>query len=132
MSLNKTQQKTINYYDENANEWVKTHVVDKTDKLKKFQKLLPKGKIIEIGSGDGLDAFNLIKLGYGYTGTDASKSLIQIAQKRNPKVTFNNIPVEELSKNFNEDCFDGFWTAATLLHIPKNKINKDLQNIHKI
>ena len=105
--------KTISYYDSNAKDWVQTHIVDKTDKLQKFKQLFPKGKILEIGSGDGLDAFNLIKLGYDYTGIDASKGLLEIAKSKNPDSDLRNISVEEIKENFKENEFDGFWTAAT-------------------
>jgi len=93
----------------------------------RFHQLLPSGKVLEIGSGAGKDAASLIQIGYDYTGTDASGGLIRVAQKRNPEATFKKVSVYDL--DFPEQSFDGFWTAATLLHIPKDKIDDALTKI---
>lgn len=95
--------------------------------MEKFHELLPSGRILEIGSGTGRDAIVLIAMGYEYTGTDISKGLLNIAQKRNPNTNFKCIDVHEL--NFPEPKFDGFWTMTTLLHIPKDRIDHALQKI---
>lgn len=133
----KTEEKTLSYYDNNAEEWAKAHHGFEPesfwkDWMKKLHKLLPSGKVLEIGSGTGKDASNLITLGYDYVGTDASKGLLKIAQERNPNADFKNLRVQDLKDNFNENEFDGFWTAATLLHIPKDEIEDSLQNIHTV
>lgn len=98
--------------------------------MKRFRELLPKGKVLEIGSGTGKDASALIALGYDYIGTDASIGLLEIARKRNPGATFKLVKVHDL--NFPNSKFDGFWTAATLLHIPKDKIDKALLSIKSV
>lgn len=129
--------KTVKYYDENADEWALAHRANDPslyweDKMKRFNELLPRGKILEIGSGSGKDASYLIKFGYKYTGTDASKGLLSIASAKNPNATFKNIPVQQLSDKFSPNTFDGFWTTATLLHVPKDQIDLALKNIHKV
>lgn len=132
-----TKSKTIKYYDDNAYSWASTHKGFEDEsfwkkEMNEFHKLLPQGKVIEIGSGSGKDAVNLIKLGYTYTGTDASVGLLELAKKRNPHVVFNEVPAQDLKKEFSQSEFDGFWTAETLLHIPKNEIGMVLDNIHYI
>ena len=129
------QDKTVDYYDRDAEKWSRAHggFEEKSyweEEMEYFRKLLPNGKIIEIGSGAGKDASALIKMGYEYTGTDASSGLIVVAQRRNPEATFINVAVHNLQ--FPEKLFDGFWTAATLLHIPKSNINSALMSINKI
>jgi SAM-dependent methyltransferase len=89
---------------------------------------LPEGKLLEIGSGGGRDAKELIKLGYDYTGTDISKSLIKQAKKNNPGAIFLEKSVYDLGYT---DDFDGFWCSAVLLHIPRPKINRALESIKK-
>lgn len=126
------EEKTINYYNQKAKQWASEHGGHEEKsywekQINRFNELLPRGKIIEIGSGAGKDAMALINMGYNYTGTDASKGLIKVAQTRNPGAVFANKAVEDL--NFPVDSFDGFWTAATLLHIPKNQIDNALQKI---
>ena len=124
--------KTVDYYDNKAEAWTTSHGGHEEksyweSEMRKFRELLPSGKVLEIGSGAGKDASALIALGYDYTGTDASEGLIKVAQKRNPKANFRNVAVHDL--DFPEHSFDGFWTAATLLHIPKDKIDDALQKI---
>lgn len=126
--------KTIDYYDREAESWSAAHHGNEADsywedEMGKFHELLPSGKILEIGSGTGKDAAALIAMGYDYVGTDASKGLLQMARKRNPKASFFLKGVEEL--DFPEDEFDGFWSAATLLHIPKDRIDNALTSIKK-
>ena len=64
--------------------------------MEKYHELLPGGKVLEVGSGAGKEAAALIGMGYEYTGADASKGLIALAQQRNPTAAFKNVAVEEL------------------------------------
>lgn len=34
--------------------------------------------------------------------------------------------------DYPESSFDGFWTSATLLHIPKSRIDEALRSIHRV
>jgi len=101
------------------------------EEIKNFFRLLGKKKsILEIGSGCGRDAEIFIKAGYKYTGVDVSSSLLDIARKRVPGTIFLEQSVYEL--NFPGGVqFDGFWTSATLLHIPKTRIGRVLRKIKK-
>lgn len=115
------KNKTINFYNKNAKTWSRNHILGKNSYRKKliieFKKLLPRGKILEIGCGPGIDAKNLIKNGFEYVGIDASEEFIKLAKKANPKAEFIEMLAEEL--DFTINTFDGFWSSATLLHIKK-------------
>ena len=132
MKLTPQEELTIKAYDDKASDWASKH----SDahfwgkEMDKFRQLLPKGKILEIGSGGGRDAKELIELGYEYTGIDASEGLLTVAKKLNPKGKFLLKSLYEL--DFFDNEFDGFWSSATLLHIPKERIKEVLQNIHKV
>ena len=128
-------KRTIDYYDKNAESWSRSHCYKQEqsfwkEEMEKFHELLPKGKVIEIGSGSGKDAKALVDFDYDYMGTDVSKGLLKAAKRNNPNETFLNIAVQDLV--FDGESFDGFWTVATLLHIPKNKIGAALQSIKNI
>ena len=129
-SLTKEEKETLKTYDLYAKEWIATHHTTNfwLPELDQFQKYLIKGEVLEIGSGAGVDAKELISRGYEYTGTDISLGLINEAKKRNPNAQFIHESVYEL--NFPEGSFDGFWVVAVLLHIPKSKIDGALQKIH--
>lgn len=138
MELTKEEEKTIKYYDENALTWAQKHGLS-GDKELMFQpemellfKLVPQGKILEIGTGHGGDAIQLVKH-YGlnnYVGVDASGGLLRIAKERNPKADLRLANVFEL--DFPKESFDGFWISAMLIHIPKNKLNEALSNVHLV
>ncbi|MGB4758673.1 MAG: class I SAM-dependent methyltransferase [Candidatus Saccharimonadales bacterium] len=92
-----------------------------------FKEFLPSGKVLEIGCGGGRDAATLVKLGFDYTGTDASAGMVGAAQQIVPHASFQQCDVYELAKLGR--AFDGFWACAVLLHIPKSRIDEALQGI---
>ena len=98
-------------------------------------------KIIDIGCGAGRDAILFKKAKFDYTGIDASSKMLKEARKRVPRGkpphqkfwcggTF--IVMDFYNLTFPPGTFDGFWASASLLHIPKNKIKKVLQDIAHI
>ena len=61
-------KRTIDYYDKNAESWSRSHCYKQEqsfwkEEMEKFHELLPKGKVIEIGSGSGKDAKALVDFG---------------------------------------------------------------------
>lgn len=127
----KQEQTTIANYNKFAVKWAANHtetdIFDNAFPL--FKKYLPKGKILEIGCGGGRDAKKLKQAGYDYVGVDVSIGFLKEAKKNNPGLTFLLQDIYQLDLPY---LFDGFWCTATLLHIPKSKINKALQNIHRV
>lgn len=132
VKLTKQEQQTLDSYNKYGKEWAAGHLdFDFWEpELKRFNKYLPKGKILEIGSGGGRDARELIKAGYEYTGTDVSKGLLEAAKKYNPGAKFFLKSVYSL--DFPISFFDGFWACAVLLHIPKSRIDEALRQLHRV
>lgn len=130
LHLTQEEQETLRSYNLRAKEWIATHHTTNfwLQELDQFQKFLSQGKVLEIGSGGGADAKELMDRGYDYIGTDISSGLIEQAKKKNPKANFITKSVYKL--DFPESCFDGFWAVAVLLHIPKSRIDEALQKIH--
>jgi 2-polyprenyl-3-methyl-5-hydroxy-6-metoxy-1,4-benzoquinol methylase len=126
---------TVKYYDQEANSWSASHGGDDKeswwkDEMTRFNEYLPSGRILEIGSGVGKDAEALIRLGYDYTGTDASNGLLELARKRNPSATFIQRYAHEIDHSLGE--FDGFWASAVLLHIPRDEMRDSLLAISSV
>jgi SAM-dependent methyltransferase len=123
-----SERNTKTSYDAQPKKWAKyfDDAGGWPEQLAKFKKLLPKGKVLEIGAGTGRDAKDLINLGYEYVGTDISDELLKIAREGIPGQKFIHQSVYDLS--FPEK-FDGFWASAVLLHIPKTRINDALKRI---
>jgi len=121
---------TVNAYNKHAVAWNSTHD-DKdfyTKEYRIFKALLTQGSVLEIGCGTGRDALKLIELGYNYLGTDVAKDLLKSAQKRAPDASFQHIDI--YSMDYSEK-FDGFWCAAVVLHIPKNRLLEALLAMNK-
>ena len=134
MLFTKREEKTIRYYNKHAREWAEErnpkHKSFWDGDVKRFNELISKGKIIEIGSGSGREANRLIALGYDYLGTDVSKGLLRVAKENNPNGKF--LLKNDYDLDFLPESFDGFWSSATLLHVPKSRIRRVLKNIKRI
>lgn len=121
---------TRNSYNKTAKNWSSNHWTENfwRENLGIFHKFLPSGKLLEIGCGAGRDAQDLINLGYDYLGTDISVGLLAEARKNNPDGVFKKVSLYNL--DFKEP-FDGFWCAAVLIHVPKDRISEALLSINR-
>ena len=133
--MDERKLKTVDYYNDEARNWADGHGGNEKDswwagEMKTFHDYLPSGSIIEVGAGAGKDAEALIKLGYEYTGTDASIGLLELAEMRNPGAKFFQKYVHEFEPSMGS--FDGFWASAVLLHIPREEIEESLNAISSI
>jgi 2-polyprenyl-3-methyl-5-hydroxy-6-metoxy-1,4-benzoquinol methylase len=133
--MDERKLKTVSYYDTQAQNWSNSHGGDDKDswwrkEMQIFHAYLPSGSLVEIGAGAGKDAESLIRLGYDYTGTDASVGLLKLAEKRNPSAKFIQRYVHEFEPSMGQ--YDGFWAAAVLLHIPREEIEGSLNAISSV
>lgn len=124
-----SEQRTRSTYVKIAKEWSQQHDTQGfwNSELNYFQKILPQGKIFEIGCGGGRDAREFIQRGYSYFGTDVIPEFIEIAKRNVPEGEYEIQDVFHL-QNYGKH-FDGFWCSAVLLHVPKAKIHTALQSI---
>lgn len=132
MKLTPREQKTVRSYDANAREWIEKHSEPGYwgEEMNAFVALLPRGKILEVGTGGGREAKELLAKGYEYVGVDVSAGLLKEARKNTPEATFLHQSVYDL--DFPESSFDGFWACAVLLHVPKDRLDEALQNIRRV
>ena len=71
-------------------------------------------KVIEIGSGDGRDAIEIIERVSSYIGVEPSKGLLEIARKDFPSVHF----VEATAQDYDfPDDIDVVYAFASVLHL---------------
>jgi SAM-dependent methyltransferase len=107
--------KTINYYDTNAKEFVEgTLNVDfKTTQDKFINKLPAKGYILDFGCGSGRDTKYFLAKDFNVDAIDGSIELCKIASE------YTNIKVNHMY--FNElsivNKYDGIWACSFILHL---------------
>lgn len=107
--------KTINYYDINAKEFVEgTLNVDfKTTQDKFINKLPAKGYILDFGCGSGRDTKYFLAKDFKVDAIDGSIELCKIASE------YTNIKVRHMY--FNElsivNKYDGIWACSSILHL---------------
>ena len=107
--------KTINYYDINAKEFVEgTLNVDfKATQDKFINKLPAKGYILDFGCGSGRDTKYFLDKDFNVEAIDGSIELSKIASE------YTNIKVRHMY--FNElsivNKYDGIWACSSILHL---------------
>jgi len=95
-----------------------------------FKRAVPGRKIVDIGCGAGRDATVFVKHKFDYLGIDGSKGMLKVARRRVKQGKFRYMDFYKL--HFPIRSFDGFWAAASLLHVPKNKIVRVLKGMGRI
>ncbi|MDB5161141.1 MAG: Methyltransferase protein [Candidatus Saccharibacteria bacterium] len=126
--LTEEEQITLDSYNKLAKPWSDGHLVYDSwqEDLVEFQKLLPKGSVLEIGCGGGRDAKTLIGAGYDYLGTDISDGLLTEARKNCPNGKFEQVSLYDLDF---ANSFNGFWCSGVLHHVPRERIAEAMQAI---
>lgn len=130
--MNAQEKATIRAYNRIAREYAranKTYSFWRRE-LEALRKFSPGKKVLEIGCGAGRDAKVFLDDGFDYLGVDASSGLLHIAKQVNPTGMFRLMNYYDL--RFPPNSFDGVWSMATLLHVPKKKLPKVLKPIRKL
>jgi len=119
---------TIKYYDENAVVFFEnTKDADMKGIYKLFLKYLrPGAKILDLGCGSGRDTKYFLQEGYEVLAVDGSIELVKLSTRFTGKQTMH-LTFDEL--NFYEE-FDGVWACASLLHVPRNRIDFIVNKIY--
>lgn len=130
--LSPEEQRTLEAYKTIAQTRNKTHGNPDfwRSEFEKLNKILPVGKVLDIGCGGGRDALLFTNAGYDYIGVDLSEEMLVGARELLPTADFRKMDMYSL--DFPSHNFDGFWAAASLLHIPKRNVIKIFQQITNI
>ena len=93
---------------------------------KKFMKLTPKGKILDLGCGFGSASDIFLESGYEYIGYDIDEYYINIGKKYNPKLNISvanmiNIPNQKVKAA-------GAVYAYSLLTLAKDEIRQSFKS----
>lgn len=117
-------------YDRIADDWHRDHQADDwwIQGTNKFLSLLPEhGAVLDVGCGSGVKSKYFLERGFSVVGIDLSQKLLDIAKRENPKADFRHISMTELEKV--SELFDGVFSQASLLHIPKKQAGMVVQKM---
>lgn len=112
-------KKTLEYYNQNANDFVASTVsVDFSKTQERFIKMLKGKKVLDFGCGSGRDTKYFMEAGLEVTATDGSEELCKRASE------YTGIQVRQLLfQELNEqDTYDGIWACSSILHLPKEEL----------
>ena len=126
---NQNEQKTIEYYNSNAEEFYESTVTaDMSVQYKRFEKYLGDGThILDCGCGSGRDSKHFLENGFEVIAIDGSEELCKKASE------LTGLEVQHMyfqDLNFDND-FDGVWACASLLHVKKGELPDVLTKITK-
>ncbi len=119
-----------NTYNKIARDWNGDHIDDTWwfDGTDKFLSLLPKKSLIlDVGCAGGFKTNYIKEKGYNVEGIDFSEEMIKYAKERFKGINFevrNLYDIDKIDKNY-----DGIFSQAVLLHIPKKDILSILEKI---
>lgn len=116
---------TLDFYDGNAARYSADGHVN--PHLAGFlRRCPPGGRILELGSGSGVDAEAMIKAGYAVDATDGSSELAAIAEQRIGRPV-RVMRFEDLAA---QGTYDGIYASASLLHAPRVALPDIVAKVH--
>ena len=126
--------KLADTYNKIASDYSKDHENDSWDSdfMDYFCEILfQNAKVLDLGCGPGIETKKLLMRGFDVQGFDLSEGLLKIAREKVPSALF--LQGDMLAKlPYDDGYFDGVFAKASLLHIPKEKIDVVLSEICRI
>ena len=119
--------KTVNFYNTTAREYVGNKETPNPRLPVFLKRCKAEGKILELGTGGGVDAEAILKSGFALDATDGSSELAAIASQR------LGLPVKTML--FTEldavELYDGVYACAALTHAPRADLGDVIERIHR-
>lgn len=108
---------TINYYNNNAKEFCEgTLQADMSLCRNMFLKyMVANGHILDAGCGSGRDSKAFQELGCAVSAFDASEEICRFATE----YLGQEVQCRRFEDVTEENCYDGIWASASLLHVAK-------------
>ena len=109
-----------NYYESNAELYAaETFSADMSKQYQRFLPLLKNGgKILDVGSGSGRDAYYFQRHGYEVTALEPSKNLCREIRKG----FSGEIVCSDIQSYQPTERYDGIWACASLIHLQEEEV----------
>ncbi|WP_191059233.1 class I SAM-dependent methyltransferase [Geminicoccus harenae] len=117
---------TLAFYDTNAKRYAADSSIN--PRLAGFLARLPSGgRILELGTGAGLDARHMLEAGFSVDATDGSHELARVAGRLLGRPA-RRMLFSELDA---EAAYDGVYASAALLHAHRAELPEIIHRIHR-
>lgn len=118
---------TLNYYNNNANDFVSStiSVVFKQTQDKFLHLLPPTASILDFGCGSGRDTKYFLDTGMQVDAADGSEELCRLASEYTG-ILVRQMLFEELDAKAQ---YDGIWACSSILHLPKDALKDVLKKM---
>jgi len=123
-------QKTIDTYEQTADLYNSLYPDVNRKNIDFFIKQLKGKNILDIGCGSGRDAEYFVNKGLDVAGIDLSDRFIEISRARVPNAKFIKMDMRNI--DFPLESFDGIWSLASILHIPKIAAKNTIKQLRKV
>jgi ubiquinone/menaquinone biosynthesis C-methylase UbiE len=126
---------SASYYDRNAQMYSDTNqnpadFIDEFLGLLKRQAPDKRQKILDVGSGHGINAEYMHSKHFDIIGIDLSKTMLEYARKKYPHIEFRLGDMTKLP--FQNETFDGILASYSVIHLPKDAISGVLAKLNVI
>lgn len=123
-------KKTIETYEQTADLYDSLYPYVNRENIDFFIDKINGDKILDIGCGSGRDAEYFVNKGLDVIGIDLSNRFIEISKAKVPNAQFIKMDMRNI--NFPVNSFDGIWSIASLLHIPKLEIKDTIIKFREV
>lgn len=130
--LSEVEQITLDTYQRSAAQWssARSDLDFWAEELNVVLDAIPSGRVLDAGCGAGRDARMLAARGYEVYGIDLCGEQIRLAAEICPSARFEVGSMHDLP--FADAMFDCVWSAASLLHIPKDDAPGAISEIRRV
>ncbi len=87
-------------------------------------------RIADIGCGPGWESATFTDRGYSVVGVDLTPNFLRTARDIAPSAGFARMDMRCLS--FESDSFDGLWSCASFLHVPREDAPSTLAEFNRV
>jgi ubiquinone/menaquinone biosynthesis C-methylase UbiE len=123
---------TIATYESVADQYHERHA-DRSDiqePLDRFLALLDGNRVLDVGCGPGWETATFAEKGFDTTGIDLTPEFLDIASEIAPAGTLAQMDMRRLG--FSDESFDGLWSCASFLHVPRSDASSTLSEFHRV
>ncbi len=87
-------------------------------------------RLIDLGCGDGRDSYYIYSKGFDVVGIDLSRSMIELAREKYPKIAFFKEDMRDTV--FPDNTFHAAWASSSIINMPKSDLSKIESEVYRI